>query len=150
MFNQFNVEFERTNEADRATAVVLEKQLKVQLKTLEEMSMKLERDVEMLGRSLQKTLRASDELHSSHDAVVTNNIDSLRKWRLKKAKEAGDMPAYTVFSDTTMEHLARAMPRTIEELLRVHGIGPVKAHRFGSKLLEVLRELRKSTRSAAM
>jgi superfamily II DNA helicase RecQ len=112
--------------------VVLEKQLKVQLKTLEEMSMKL------------------DELHSSHDAVVTNNIDSLRKWRLKEAKEAGDMPAYTVFSDTTMEHLARAMPRTIEELLRVHGIGPVKAHRFGSKLLEVLRELRKSTRSAAM
>lgn len=144
LFNQFNEQSKPLNEADRATALILKEQLKAQLKTLE--LSKVTR--ELISR--QKTLRASvDDEDSSHDTVLIINIDRLRKWRLKEARKI-KMPAYHIFSDTTMEELAIEMPRTEEELLLVRGIGPGKVDDFGSELLEFLQELSKSTAAAAV
>jgi DNA helicase-2/ATP-dependent DNA helicase PcrA len=48
------------------------------------------------------------------------------------------VPAYVIFHDSTLEAVARARPRSPAALLRMPGIGPVKATRFGDDVLAVV------------
>jgi ATP-dependent DNA helicase RecQ len=140
MFTKFNTEFKRFSDVDRATAVVLEKQLKAQLERLEKISREPDLEIGLMRHEQMKT-----ELFDKVSERL-GRIDRLRDWRLKKANGA---PAYQVFSDKTMKALEREMPRTEGELLLVHGIGPGKVKRFGPELIEFLKELSESTTAAA-
>ncbi len=64
-------------------------------------------------------------------------LEALRSWRLATARTSG-VPAYVILHDSTLAAVAAAMPLTVEELTRLPGLGPVKAARFGSDLLDVL------------
>ena len=66
-------------------------------------------------------------------------MDALRAWRLEQSRATG-APAYTVFTDATLEALAERMPRTEQELLGVPGIGPAKLERYGQQVLELLAQ----------
>lgn len=66
-------------------------------------------------------------------------FEALRAWRKAQAKEA-DVAAFVIFSDATLRAVAAAKPSTRPELLAVHGIGAVKAQRFGGDLLRVVAE----------
>ena len=65
-------------------------------------------------------------------------FEALREYRLEQAKEQG-VPPYVVASDRTLRDLAMLKPRNSDELKLAHGIGPAKAERYGSGLLEVIR-----------
>ena len=47
-------------------------------------------------------------------------------------------PAYTVFSNETLELLARFPPGNRDQFLGVKGLGPAKWERFGESLLAEL------------
>jgi ATP-dependent DNA helicase RecQ len=64
-------------------------------------------------------------------------FDALRGYRLKRAAASG-VPPYVVASDRTLREIAAERPRTIDELLVIHGIGPARARRYGKGLLEVV------------
>jgi DNA helicase-2/ATP-dependent DNA helicase PcrA len=64
-------------------------------------------------------------------------VVSLRSWRLETARNSG-VPAYVILHDSTLEALASLRPNTIEELLAVPGLGPVKANRYGPSLLAIV------------
>ena len=78
---------------------------------------------------------APDEL----DPANAELFESLRAWRKQKAKEA-DVPAYVIFNDATLVALATARPSTRAQLLRVSGIGAVKAQRFGEDVLRIVAD----------
>ncbi len=65
-------------------------------------------------------------------------MDELRLWRREKSRELA-APAYTVFTDATLEAIAERRPATDDELLVVPGIGPAKLERFGEDILDLLR-----------
>jgi len=65
-------------------------------------------------------------------------LDRLRRWRLETARAAG-VPAYVVFHDTTLAAIASARPTSLNELLRVSGVGESKLRKYGEDVLEVLR-----------
>ena len=65
-------------------------------------------------------------------------FETLRSWRAEVAREL-QTPAYIVFSDATLMAVAESMPTSVEELLGISGIGPVKVERFGEELLAVIR-----------
>lgn len=62
---------------------------------------------------------------------------SLRDLREKIAK-AENVPAYVVFSNKTLEALARYRPKSIDEFLSVPGVGPVKAQKYARAFLDAL------------
>ncbi len=64
-------------------------------------------------------------------------FEALREWRARHAREQG-VPAYVILHDRTLRELAAARPPTVDELLRINGIGAAKAARYGAKLLEVI------------
>ena len=65
-------------------------------------------------------------------------FDRLRALRKRIATEE-EVPAYIVFNDAVLRHMARVQPRTRDELLQVPGIGPVKLDRYGDAFLAELR-----------
>jgi superfamily II DNA helicase RecQ len=50
------------------------------------------------------------------------------------------VPAYVVLDDAGLAAIARQIPRTDAELLRIPGIGAVKLERYGAALLAALRD----------
>jgi ATP-dependent DNA helicase RecQ len=64
---------------------------------------------------------------------------AIKEWRLEYARSQ-DMPAFLVFSNRTLEDLARKAPGTLTELEEVYGLGPQKIEAFGKELLEILYE----------
>jgi ATP-dependent DNA helicase RecQ len=64
-------------------------------------------------------------------------MEALREWRKAYAEEK-DVPAFLVFSNRTLEDLARKNPRTLSELEKVHGFGPHKTEHLGDLILHSL------------
>ncbi len=67
-------------------------------------------------------------------------FEKLRELRLKISQEEG-IPPYIVFSDKTLKELSIVLPKTKEEMLKIHGIGEVKFERYGKQFLELLISL---------
>jgi ATP-dependent DNA helicase RecQ len=96
----------------------------------------------------RKGRRASDSARASGNAPATNGastqpgneivFQALREWRREVAREHG-VPAYTVFHDSTLQEVSRVLPRSLEDLRDITGIGATKLDRYGATLLEVVR-----------
>jgi DNA helicase II / ATP-dependent DNA helicase PcrA len=63
--------------------------------------------------------------------------ERLRDWR-STVSSAEKMPAYLVLSDRDLLAIADARPRTLSELARCRGIGPMKLERWGDEILAAL------------
>ncbi len=61
-------------------------------------------------------------------------FERLREVRRELARTEGQ-PAYVIAHDRTLRAVARARPRSEQELLNVHGFGPNKVERYGFDLL---------------
>jgi DNA helicase-2/ATP-dependent DNA helicase PcrA len=70
-------------------------------------------------------------------------LGALQRWRAATARAAG-VPPYVLFHDVTLAALAGTRPVSVDELLAVPGLGPVKASRYGTSLLEIVAEHRKT------
>jgi len=55
------------------------------------------------------------------------------------AREHG-LPAYVIFQNVTLAELARAQPRSLDEMAGISGIGAKKLEAYGEALLRVLAE----------
>jgi ATP-dependent DNA helicase RecQ len=84
--------------------------------------------------SRRAAARESVEVLGDRDRAL---FDALRSYRLKRASASG-VPPYVVASDRTLREIAAQRPRTKDELLVIHGIGPARAKRYGKGLLEVV------------
>ena len=66
-------------------------------------------------------------------------IEKLKEARTRLAK-AKHVPPYIIFSDKTINDMARIMPETGSEFLAVSGVGEKKLDAYGSEFLSVIRE----------
>jgi len=64
-------------------------------------------------------------------------VQELRDWRLTEARRQR-VPAFCVLSNRTLSALARVRPSDEEGLLRVKGVGPRVAQRYGAQILELI------------
>ncbi|GGH15345.1 RecQ family ATP-dependent DNA helicase [Silvibacterium dinghuense] len=82
----------------------------------------------------QKTLIAEPEvkLSAAEEALEKR----LRAWRSEEAKKHG-FPAFRIFGDKTLRELVLERPQTQDDLLRINGIGPEKATRFGESICAI-------------
>lgn len=66
-------------------------------------------------------------------------VERLRDWRRRLAASES-IPVYMICQDKTLEHLAIARPRTIEELTKIYGLGESKIARYGAGMLSQLTQ----------
>ena len=65
-------------------------------------------------------------------------LAALKRLRARLAREA-NVPAYMIFTNASLEDMARKRPTSLDALLQVNGVGAVKAHRYGHAFLETIR-----------
>jgi DNA helicase-2/ATP-dependent DNA helicase PcrA len=63
--------------------------------------------------------------------------NALRAWRTARAR-ADSVAPFIVFHDSTIEAIAASRPRSIAELRRVPGVGPMKLDRYGEEIITVV------------
>ena len=68
----------------------------------------------------------------------TTLLDALRVLRSDLARE-GNIPPHAIFSDATLEDMARKKPKTFLEFRKVSGVGELKANWYGASFLEQIR-----------
>ena len=56
----------------------------------------------------------------------------------RKIADAESMPAFVVMDDKTLRGLCAARPKNVQQMLNVHGIGQVKADKYGEAMLAVI------------
>jgi DNA helicase-2/ATP-dependent DNA helicase PcrA len=64
-------------------------------------------------------------------------LQRLQRWRADAIAPTG-VPAYTVFTDLTLQAIAELRPTTPEQLLAITGVGPDKLQRYGSQVLALV------------
>ena len=74
-------------------------------------------------------------------------VSILAEDRLRSMRKllADGRPAYVVFDDATLERIALAMPESLGDLARLHGIGPKKLELYGDAVLVALEDARAAT-----
>ena len=62
--------------------------------------------------------------------------------RLKRSEIATDfgVPAYIIFGDKTLKHLAAEKPHDKDSMLEVNGVGEKKFNKFGEDFLAVIND----------
>ncbi len=68
-------------------------------------------------------------------------IDSLKALRAAMARAAAQ-PAYVIFPDRTLIEMARARPKSLDDLSAVHGVGAAKLQKYGAAFLAVIKDHR--------
>jgi ATP-dependent DNA helicase RecQ len=64
--------------------------------------------------------------------------EELRAWRLERARSEG-VPAYVVFSNSTLRAIAAHQPTDLAALERIKGIGPAKLAQYGEAVVQLVR-----------
>ena len=87
---------------------------------------------------VQKAVEPERPLHHGTEMEI---FKRLRELRSRLAKEER-LPSYCIFHDKTLREMARTLPATSEELLRIVGVGEVTLRKYGQTFLRILREIK--------
>ena len=97
------------------------------------------------GQTVQMLVQKEQEVPvrpgavSKLSAEEDDLYDVLRELRGELARESG-VPAYVVFSNATLQDMARKKPRNMTDFKRVSGVGEIKASWYGKAFLERIRD----------
>lgn len=86
-----------------------------------------------------KELKEQPEKLSEADLTETEIyiVDNLKSWRAMKAEEES-IPPYMVVWDQHLMEVAKAKPRTKDELLKVKGFSEKRVAKYGDEILTIL------------
>ena len=71
--------------------------------------------------------------------VDSELFEALRELRAELARENG-VPAYMIFSNATLQDMARKKPKNLSEFRKVSGVGELKASWYGKAFLKAIRD----------
>jgi len=91
------------------------------------------------GLSAARKQAKQPSLPTAGERAASPLFEDLKKLRRRLADERG-VPAYVVFSDTTLLAMVDQRPSTEAELLSISGVGPKKLATYGDAFLEVIRD----------
>ena len=101
----------------------------------------------LLPRVASKTAPAPRTAGGARKTAFVDELDeagrtlfeALRRYRMEVARSQG-VPPYVIASDRSLRDIAMLRPRTSDELMLAHGIGPSKAEKYGAELLAVVAD----------
>ena len=93
-----------------------------------------DKQVQMLLRKKPEAAPVKQPATVKLNSEETDLYDALRELRGKLAEEA-NIPAYVVFSNATLQDMARKKPRTMSQFKRISGVGVLKSAWYGKAFL---------------
>ena len=74
------------------------------------------------------------------------SIVALKKWRADQAAQEG-VPLYMVAQNRWLEEMVRMPNRSLDDLMKINGLGEWRVQKYGGKILEVLNTASAAKRS---
>jgi ATP-dependent DNA helicase RecQ len=102
-------------------------------------------DLEMQGQpsapenERESVTDSETENTSGHSAEQGQLFERLATLRKQIASEAG-IPPYIIFHDSTLMELCRRLPKDMQEMKAVPGVGEAKLAKYGQRFLDVITE----------
>ena len=85
------------------------------------------------------TINSTDKANNTY---TKNSMEDLRlsltEFRTGRSKELNVKPFY-IFTNRTLEAMLETKPVTIQELLKIEGIGPKKSEEFGQDIIKIMK-----------
>lgn len=85
-------------------------------------------------------LTPADKKKSRGNAVESSGLYGALTAVRKQIADENSVPAFYIFSNSTLQEMAKLAPRTEDELLEVSGVGEKKLARYGSQFLRAIEE----------
>ncbi len=101
-----------------------------------EQKVQLRRDIERKREKAPRNARATTAAADMPPHAIPR-FEALRSLRARVAREQG-VPAYVIFHDATLRAIASEVPRNLDELGRISGVGASKLERYGELVLGAL------------
>ncbi len=85
-------------------------------------------------------VRPANNVPPQVDFVAEHDAELFEKLRMvrKELAEALNVPAFIVFSDATLRQMTSSMPKDLDSLLKISGVGEFKLERFGDRFLSAI------------
>lgn len=80
------------------------------------------------------------ESSQPEDEKTDMKLLSILKELRRKTADLEGVPAYIVFSDSSLKDMCRKMPENKEQFLTVSGVGYIKSEKYGDKFLKTINE----------
>ena len=86
-----------------------------------------------------------EEKEDANEQIVDSELiaviySKLMAWRNDLAKEL-DIPSYLIFKKDTIMEMAQRMPDTKDKLLKINGVGKVKAGKYGQECIDIIKSV---------
>ncbi len=82
--------------------------------------------------------RTKKELYALNDSDMAL-FEELKKWRKAKAAELGK-PPYVVFTDATLNEIAKKRPHAVSQMVGISGIGEKKLEHYGADVVGIIHK----------
>jgi hypothetical protein len=102
-----------------------------------ELVRKLQLGAKGLSSTASNLPRPVEPANAADSEASPELLDALKRWRRAQASQE-NIAAFRVFSNATLEELARRRPQTLDDLLSISGIGENKQQRYGKAVLAIL------------
>lgn len=90
-----------------------------------------------LNRSSVKEVVAVEQV--VYTAEQSRRIDRIKSWRTTRAADS-NLPVFMILPNLAIESIALDPPSTVTQLIALKGMGPIRAQRYGSEILELMAE----------
>jgi hypothetical protein len=85
------------------------------------------------------TTETAEEVTSADASLSDPELYArLEQWRRETARSE-DRAAYLILTNASLQEIASKKPQSLEELLSIKGIGPVKLERYGEALIKLVQ-----------
>ena len=99
--------------------------------------LKSQKTVDIKSARLEVTTKEKKVKQTEDFEYDEELFEELRVKRAELAKDMG-VPAYIIFGDKTLKHLASEKPFDKATMLKINGVGEKKYEQFGEEFLEVI------------
>ena len=95
-------------------------------------------DPEQFGKTLHSLIGSDTQAKGSRESVRPGDIkDRLSDYRLCESRKR-NRPAYTIFTNKTIDLIASQKPGSLQELARIKGVGPKTLEEHGDAVLIII------------
>ena len=94
---------------------------------------------EIILKGKKKLIRQENKQYDELTEKETSLLNELKSLRLMIAKSQ-NLPAFTVFHDSTLKQMSHLKPKNEIEMLKVDGIGETKLKKYGKAFLEAINK----------
>lgn len=92
-----------------------------------------------IGRASKNKIKKVSKEKSKLSPTSNSLFDKLKALRLKLSKTQ-NVPPYIIFHDSTLLSMATELPKNLDEMRNISGVGEMKLKKYGNEFLEVISQ----------